>query len=478
MKDYIKSMYEQWVWISRMITKIEKKFWEKLWKERVKDIIEQLKEEWVRPRSAYTSKDLEREDGWLKNLVQSVSEKPYDYIAETWHIILKMDDMQYPILVSTIDAMIESYSKHWENLSWQQIQYKFSLTPRVWNFIKNAFNIYKDSIPFSIITLLDIPEDQLQSVAKEKADQLLESKMSKIYIDTVNRLKEKKFKDFAKASMWYTVFLEQLDEKLSKIKPININNKIVNINNNDTKDIFITDAHIWKKWTDEIINRFNKLTTDLANCKEKNINITFGWDLWEQFIPIWEKHPWVRLWMEDITVEDLVMLIVDIFTWMLLSLFSVWKKVTFNWMGWNHDHFTDKKDYDPFRTPAMIIYRIMQRLLSNTDVVVNIFREKSNTIKSWCIKYVFLHWDWLSPAELNRRALSEKEDNYYLIICSWDKHHFAIKEISDSVLWVSSPALAGKWKYDSSLALSSLPWALEFVKNNDWLVDIVVKRYK
>lgn len=93
-------------------------------------------------------------------------------------------------------------------------------------------------------------------------------------------------------------------------------------------------------------------------------------------------------------------------------------------------------------------------------------------------KVCFLHWDWLSPAELNRRALSEKEDDYYLIICSWDKHHFAIKEISDSVLWVSSPALSGKWKYDSNLALSSLPWALEFIKNNDWLVDIIVKRYR
>ena len=52
--------------------------------------------------------------------------------------------------------------------------------------------------------------------------------------------------------------------------------KIPEIKNNDTKDVFITDAHIGKKGTDGIVVRFKKLTRDLIDTPEKNINITFG----------------------------------------------------------------------------------------------------------------------------------------------------------------------------------------------------------
>lgn len=476
MKDYIKSMYEQWVWISRMITKIEKKFWEKLWKERVKDIIEQLKEEWVRPRSAYTSKDLEREDGWLKNLVQSVSEKPYDYIAETWHIILKMDDMQYPILVSTIDAMIESYSKHWENLSWQQVQYKFSLTPRVWNFIKNAFNIYKDSIPFSIITLLDIPEDQLQSVAKEKADQLLESKMSKIYIDTANRLKDRKFRDFAKAKMWQEVFLEWLDEIVDKYERIELV-EIKNIKSNDNYMCFITDAHIWKKWTQWIIDRFSKIADDLIKRPEKNIDVVFWWDIWELFLPYPnEMHPWQRLWMENIQSHELVLLCVNVLEDMIAKINNSWKKVSFRWILGNHWRLSEKKEYDPFRTAETIIYSFLQKIFKNTKINIDILWEKHNTFKVWNVKYLIVHWDWLSPAELNRLAIQEVEDWLYLCIVSWDKHHLVMKELSNRVMRIQSPALAWQWSYDKSLALTSLSWYLWFKENSEWMLDIWIHR--
>jgi hypothetical protein len=51
-------------------------------------------------------------------------------------------------------------------------------------------------------------------------------------------------------------------------------------------------------------------------------------------------------------------------------------------------------------------------------------------------------------------------------------------ELSDRVLRIQSPALAGSGKYDESLGLSSLPWAIEFTKNKDWQIDFTVKRYK
>jgi hypothetical protein len=174
----------------------------------------------------------------------------------------------------------------------------------------------------------------------------------------------------------------------------------------------------------------------------------------------------------------LIMLIVDVFENMLVSLYKAGKKVTFNGMWWNHDRFTEKKDFDPNRQPALIVYKFLQKVLENTTVKINILKDKANVIKSWNIKYVFLHWDWLSPVELNRRALAETEDWVYLVIVSWDKHSYKMQEISDKVLWIQTPALAWPWKYDEWLALSSLPWAVEFIKNADGLIDFTVKRYK
>jgi hypothetical protein len=69
----------------------------------------------------------------------------------------------------------------------------------------------------------------------------------------------------------------KLEEALKRYKPLEFDKiKVPVIKNNDTKDVFITDAHLGKSGTDGIVIRFKKLTNDLVNSPEKNINITFG----------------------------------------------------------------------------------------------------------------------------------------------------------------------------------------------------------
>jgi len=189
-------------------------------------------------------------------------------------------------------------------------------------------------------------------------------------------------------------------------------------------------------------------------------------------------HPDQRLWMEDISSEDLIMLSVDVLQNMLVELYKAWKTVTFNWLWWNHWRFTENKDFDPFRTPEMIIYRFLQKLVSDTTIKVNILREKANIIKSWKIKYIFLHWDWFNETELKRRALNDMEDWFYLCYCSGDKHHLRMQEVSDRVMWIQTPALSWPWRYDKSLWLTSQSWAIFFEKNTDWLLEFTLKRYK
>lgn len=423
------------------------------------------------------SKQEEKDDWWLKQLANSdTPHQKYD-ISERHYIFYK-DDKPYKVLISTVREIFSSYSKRWKDMSGEEIRQKFRLPAGIFELIKSATWLYKSSHIDDPVTLSRLEENWLEDYIEWRVEKTLEDKYINVYERAAKNKKDRDIAKLAKSKRWYTIFLEEFDEAIKSYKPINFEwIKIPEQKNKLVKDVFITDAHLWKLWTDKIVERFKKMTDDLVNTEESTINITFGWDAGECFLPYWEMHVWQRLWMEEFKTPDLIMFIVNVFEEMLVTLYKAGKTVTFNWMLWNHDRFTDKKEFDPFRTPWVIIYKFLQRILQETSIKINILSEKANTIRSGKIKYIFLHGDWLSEAEIKRRALAGIEDWYYLIIVSWDKHHYKQVELSDRVLWIQSQALAWAGKYDESLALSSLPWCLEFVENRDWLIDIITKRY-
>lgn len=482
--DKVEQMYLNKEWVEKTKKRLLTQLWLDVPIELIKEIIEEIKKNKNKLKDIWEitdwlqSKQDEKEDGWLKQIADSDNE-PKKYDVSERHYIFYKDDKPYKVLISTVRQIFESYSKFWQDLSWEEIRQKFKLPAGIFELIKNATGLYKSSHVDDPVTLERLSEDGLDEYLEWKVERVLEDKYITKYERAIKQKQQSDLRKMAISKRGYDIFMEKFEEALKKYQPRDFDKvKIPEIKNNDTKDVFITDAHIGKQGTDGVVVRFKKLTRDLIDAKEKNINITFGWDLWELFIPYGEMHPWQRLWMENIDTSDLIMLIVDVFENMLVSLMKAGKKVNFNGMKWNHDRFTEKKDFDPNREPALLVYKFLQRILENTTIKINILKDKANVIKSWKIKYLFLHWDWLTPAELNRRALAEAEDGYYLVIVSGDKHHYKMTEISDKVLRIQSPALAWPWKYDESLWLSSLPWAIEFVKNADWMIDFIVKRYK
>ena len=79
---------------------------------------------------------------------------------------------------------------------------------------------------------MNISEDELEKVADNTAKKLVKSRMSNIYNTIVQRHKDRKFREFAKAKMWYEVFLEWLDEIVAKYKKRELK-KIKKLKNND-----------------------------------------------------------------------------------------------------------------------------------------------------------------------------------------------------------------------------------------------------
>lgn len=477
----VEMMYLNRSWIPRTQERLLKTMWQYVPLELIKEIIQEIKDAKKNIRqldeTLEDTKQAERADGWLKTLSSETEELPYEVTEE--HYIFRKGNNTYPVLITTVKAMFECYSARGKNMTGEEIRQMFKLKAGVFELIKSQTGLQKSSHIDDPVTLSRLTDDELDKHIDGKVNRVIEDRYIEKFKKAVDLKKENDLKKFALSNRWYDLFIEKLEVALKKFTPIDFAwIKIPTIKNDDTKDVFITDAHIGKKWTDGIVIRFKKLTRDLVETPEKNVNITFGGDLGELFVPYGEMHPGQKLGMEEITTEDLIMLIVDVFEQMLVTLYKAGKTVTFNGMGGNHDRFTDKKEFDPYRTPAMIVYRFIQKMVENTSIKINILRDRANVIRSGNVKYVFIHGDWLSEAEIKRRALAEIEDGVYLIIVSWDKHHYRMSEISDRVLWIQSPALAGAGKYDESLGLSSLPWSVEFTKNSDGMVDFTVKRYK
>lgn len=478
--ERVEKYYNQRVWISRIKENICKLLNKEVPLELIKEILVELS--LAKKNSNDLSKSLERNDGWLKNMVDGVWDKKYyDYVQETDHIVFYPDGNPYPVLRTTALAMVESYSKKWKNWSWKKMMYEFQLTPKAWNYIKTVLDMYKDSVPFDKVTLSLMGDTwEMESEAKKTAERLTEAKMSWIYDREIDNIEKRIIKNAAINNWTQLNFLNNLERVIKLYKPREFSKtNIPEIKNNKTKSIVFWDAHLWKKWTDGIVLRFKKITRELVECEEKNIEITFLWDIWECFLPFPSSmHPDQRLWMEETSTEELVMLAVDVLEQMLLELYNAWKNVTFNWLWWNHWRITERKEFDPYRSAEMIIYRFIQKIVENTNIKINILREQINIIKSQNIKYIFMHWDELTPQKLQRIVVQELEWNYYLCIVSWDKHHLKIQEISDRVIRIQSPALSWKWRFDEGLALSSQSWYIELIKNKDWLIDVNVKRIK
>lgn len=467
-------------WLNFIFKNIPVKFWVTISKDEIQEIIQSYKDEWYNPRKA---KQIEKKDWWLKELVSSVEEdeKKYDYNEETGHVILYPDwrgCLWHPIAVETLDEMIAYYSRKWRDWSWQKIQYEFKLTPKVRWFIKSTFNIYKDTVPFSIITLMNADDNELEQMANEKAEHTLSAKMVDIYEKSHIRAKDLLLKQLFTKN-------QRIEERLSTL--YDATSDYVHITfkptkhqwNGNTKYVVIADAHLGKQWTDWIIWRFEKLTWELIDCEESKIHITFLWDLWEQFVARWEKHPWMKLWMEDgIRTEDVFMLVYDVFLNMLISLHNAWKTVVFNWLWWNHDSFEANKDYDPLRTPAMLIYRLLDRALKWTNVAVNILRNKINIIDEWPFRFIYLHWDMVNQNNIKWYVMKYIIDGKYLVIVTWDKHHSTMQEISDRATRIQCAALAWEWEHDKNLWLSSVPWAIYIHKNIDDMADVIFKKFK
>ena len=449
-------------------------------KKRVEEIINLVEKKFNKKISYFNIYDICVRTRDIKNKVKKIDdwvEKKKSYEVVDWaYIFHRWDELPFSFTVEEIDEMFLDFSEKWRNLTEEEMIQKYEISAEAWNLIKRRLRLYKKSNTISPYTA--------ENISQEALDEKIEFATAR-HIDSIKwklvKTHEKQFKTEAKKA-FKTIgnidyFLEHLQEFITNHKPIEIEYEIIrDITNNNRLDIAFSDIHIWKKNTDEILKRFSCILKYIIHRPETNINIICLWDLWESFAPNW-MHEWQVEHMEKHWFE-LMMFIVQVFEDFLLALHKVGKNVTFKWIWWNHDRIWKTHNEDIQRTAALVIYELVKRGLSKTDIKFEYFIDKINTFILWNINYIIAHWDdWFDKRQQEDILWKNWKFWMYNLILHWDKHSSKLQETKNATM-VQVPMLAGKWEYDTRLDLHSEPWFVVIEENNFKTADIFFKRLK
>jgi len=428
--------------------------------------------------------DLIEEVSWLKNELDELNEdikenkKLYEVDDTHYKFILKVsdskwniNDKEYNIEISTIDNIFKDFSKYWNNLSSEDILQKYKLKPEVFNMIKSRLRLYKSSHILSPITLERAKDWELDEYIQEAINSHIQDKYKDKFINTYEKTKEKDYKVKSKILSNIEYTLEHINKYLEWYKPKEYNLDVLKIENNDEIAVLFSDIHLWKRNTQEILERIKIMWDDLVNRKERVIHLIHLWDLVETLAK-WGMHIWQLEDMDWPFWFDLLMMWVEVLEELILKLYNAWKEVKFYWIWWNHWRLTQKKE-DWFNWMwEILIYELIKRWLQNIKVEINILRDIWNTLDIDDIRYIIHHWDdWVAKKAINKweKILWEFWDSSkFNIIATADQHHLEMNNSSDKSLWIIVPALAWRWQFDTKIWLSSNPWYIIVKKWINW----------
>ena len=424
----------------------------------------------------------------LKNLNNNTKSNPKYSVNETSYIFyLKREDSkwnkidkEYSISIDVVNNIFKDYSKHWKNMSWEEILQKYSLKPEVWNMLKNRLRLFKSSNTISPIALERASETKLNEYVDTSIDEHIQDRYKTKFI---NSFEKKKNKDYiAKSKILANIdnTLEHIEHFLIWYIPRQLDLEVVKIDNNDEIDVIFSDIHLWKTGSEEVLKRVKEMTDDLINRKEKIIHLMCLWDIFENLAKWW-MHIWQVEDMDWPHWFELLMKGVSLLEEMLLKLYKAWKEVKFYWIWGNHDRFTKNKDDGFAWMWAYIAYELVKRWLANIKIEINILKDTWNVLDLDEVRYILHHWDnGVAKKAINNWAkiLWEYWDsNKYNIIATWDQHHLEMNNNSDKSLWLIAPALAWKNTFDSKIWLSSNPWYLIIKRNKTNKPKIIFNQF-
>ncbi len=415
----------------------------------------------------------------LKEVIQELNEKTteeklYDVVDGHYHFV--KEDLLYKIPVEEIDGMFYDFSKHWANLTGEQMLAKYQLKPEVWHMIKNRLRLYKDSNVISPHTAETTPEGELEEIITEASARHIDTIKDKM-VKTHEKLYAEESKRAIKTLSNLEYFLENVERFIKEYKPKNIHFTPQNISIGiPPLTIAMSDFHFGKAWTKAIVERMSYIRNYVLSQPNTEVQIVSLGDLAEAFVE-GGMHPWQEAMME-LKGFDLMLFISNIFEQFLSDLYTSGKRVSFVWIGGNHDRLGKTHSDDMQRTWALVVYELIKRGLSKSEIEVKILREKIESFDFWPNRFIIAHGDDGFSNRKPEDILWKNWDNTrHNVILFGDKHNCKISETKNATM-IGLPALAGKGEYDARLDLHSESGFIVVEPNTSNSVDIQLRRLK
>jgi len=385
--------------------------------------------------------------------------------------------MRIPIQI--VDDIFSDYTVHGKNMTGEQIMQKYQLKPKAWNVLKKYLSLTKHSHVVSPISMERMWEEELDAKIDEVTYQHIDKYRNK-YQEKHQRLMKKESVDALSkvASMQYTSDL--IKETLSSYKWPNIKYKLPEIKNADEYTLVISDIHVGKSGTQDVIDRLAYIAQQAISRQESTVNIVFLGDIMEAFV---EMHPWQSQDMETKLGIESYQLAVDTLEEFAISI-ARHKRISFRWIPWNHDRWAVKNEDDQKRMIGLIALSAVEKTLRNLEIDVQLFvkemlrNEVTYHFDLSNIRYIINHWDGNFDNKIASDILWKHGDQTkHNVILSWDKHNARVTEW-ENFTRIRVPAIAWKWSYDTRLWLWSEPWYATVEMNSFWTADISIKRLK
>ncbi len=468
-KDFIKTQFEK---LRELPTR-----------ERNKEIIANVKKKFNEVISSDDIYELCVRIEKMKEKIQKINDeiddsKPYE-VVDGHYVFHRKDEAPFRFSIEEIDDMFLDFSSKGNNLTWEEMLQKYELKPEAWQCIKHRLRLYKASNVISPFTAENTPEEEL--------DKKIEYAISR-HIDSIKgkmvQTYDKQFKVEAKKAfkiLWnLEYFLEHLQTYLESYQPVKFDFVPKQIYNNDIKHFVITDIHLGKTNTKDIIARIDRVHDEILRSPERIIYLTCLGDMVETLAQD-GMHPWQIAYGMDSELWygfELMMNTVKIFEKLLISLYKNWKEVIFNGITGNHGRMTGRKEDDIMRTWELVIFELIKRGLQNMDIQLNYHKELINTFSYWNLNFIIAHGDNKFAERKQTDVLWKHWNNRkYNVIMLWDRHNVKVQE-EKNWTWIQCPALAGQWHYDKSMDLHSEAWYIVMKENDIWTVDITIKRLR
>lgn len=442
---------------------------------------------------------------WIKKLNKEIEyENPFVLVDNdvVFYKKIKWTDTikKISIPIDEIKQIREDYVEVWTNLTWQEIMEKYNLNPEAWHLLKNRLGLYKKSniIPSRLLKKIESEEweDKAKKVIEEVSYKAAHDKYRRLIVKKYNKAKNIEYEKAITTLYNIENFLEMLHNFLDNYNPEkfkdyddiisshnqnkqdDIDNEYndehdnpymidkKNIKKTDTLYTTITDLHIWKENTDEIIKRLKLFVKDIIEKKENKVVLFILWDLVESVI-IWGKHPNIAEHMDWPYWFDLIMKTVNILENVITEIYKSWKDIEVYWIFGNHDTF-DKVDNLDW-TAWLVIYEMIKRGIDKLWIKLKYYRKIWNKVTTEDFVFIINHGTWPHTKKKAQDILWEFWDNNKEnIILQWDKHHWELQNVSKNGTRILVPALAWQWEYDSRLWVSSMTGFTIIKKWHNW----------